>query len=853
MSRRCSCDVSRLSSIAQRATTMPEHADRDVHEEDPAPVDVVGDQPTEQRADGERHRRDAGPDADRHPPLTRRERRGDYPQRRRVHDRRAEPLNRAGADQEVGARREAAGERRQREDRQADDEQPAPAEVVGELSAREHERRERQRIGDDDPLELRLIGIERPLNGRQRDVHDRVVEHDHEQPEGDGHERPPLAILSREEVCRDSRSHRRKLASTSLAVQGPPTRLAADAPKCWEPDAETLERANVVRLMRRHGFDDYRELVQRSIDEPEWFWAAAVEDLGIEFAEPWKQVLDSSRGPEWTTWFVGGKLNIAWNCVHRWARERSAETAAVFRGEDGARRELSFGELSSQVTKLAEALVRLGVEPGDRVAIYLPMSPEVAIASHACAHIGAVQVPIFSGFAAPAVAQRLADSEAKVAITVESSLRRGREIPMLASLEEARREAPSLEHVVLAPFDELLADCPGELEPLAVDSEHPYLLTYTSGTTGRPKGVLHVQGGFLVSIAREVGYQADARPGDVIHFATDMGWIMGPWTVVGGGAMGATIVYAEGAPDWPPDRLWQLIDEERVSILGCSPTLIRALVPHGEPEQDLSSLRIIVTTGEPWNPDPYRWLFEHIGGGRCPIINCSGGTEVGACFLSPTPAIPIKECSVGVPATGMAMDVVDDDGRSLAATGEVGELVCRKPFPGMTRGFWRDDERYLETYWRRFPGIWTHGDWASVDEDGYWFLHGRSDDTLNVAGKRIGPAELESAAVAHPAVLEAAAVGIPHDVKGEVAWVFCVPVPGEEGCESLALAVKALIAADLGKAFAPERIVFVPALPKTRSAKIVRRAVRAAALGDDPGDMSSVENPEAVAEIARAL
>ncbi len=621
----------------------------------------------------------------------------------------------------------------------------------------------------------------------------------------------------------------------------------------WTPDEATLERANVVRLMRRHGIDDYRDLVARSIDDPEWFWPATVEDMGIEFAEPWRKVVDASRGPEWATWFVGGKLNIAWNCVHRWAAERAAETAAVFRGEDGVRRELTFGEQSAQVTKLAEALVRLGVDPGDRVAIYLPMSPEVAIASHACAHIGAVQVPLFSGFAAPAVAQRLTDSEAKVAITVESSLRRGREIPMLATLDEAWREAPSLEHVVLAPFDELLADCPGELEPLAVDSEHAYLLTYTSGTTGRPKGVLHVQGGFLVSIAREVCYQADARPGDVIHFATDMGWIMGPWTVVGGGAMGATIVYAEGAPDWPADRLWRLVEEERVSILGCSPTLIRALIPHGEPARDLSSLRVIVTTGEPWNPDPYRWLFDNVGGGRCPIINCSGGTEVGACFLSPTPAIPIKECSVGVPTTGMAMDVVDDEGRSLVATGEVGELVCRKPFPGMTRGFWRDDERYLDTYWRRFPGIWTHGDWASVDQDGDWFLHGRSDDTLNVAGKRIGPAELESAAVAHPAVAEAAAVGIPHDVKGEVAWVFCVLVPGRQGCESLALEVKSAIGSELGKAFAPERVVFVPALPKTRSAKIVRRAVRAAALGDDPGDLSSVENPEALSEIARAL
>jgi acetyl-CoA synthetase len=621
----------------------------------------------------------------------------------------------------------------------------------------------------------------------------------------------------------------------------------------WAPDAATLERANVVRLMRRHGIDNYGELLRRSIEEPEWFWPAAIEDVGVEFFEPWQRVVDTTRGPEWATWFVGGKLNIAWNCVHRWAERRPDEPAAVFRGEDGARRELTFAEMSNAVTRLAEALVRLGVRSGDRVAIYLPMSPDAAIASHACAHIGAVQVPIFSGFAAPAVAQRLQDSEARVAITAETSLRRGRQVAMRATLEEARREAPTLEHVIIAPFEDLLADFPGTLEPQAVESEHPYLLTYTSGTTGKPKGVLHVQGGFLVSIAREAAYQADSGPGEVLHFATDMGWIMGPWTVVGGGATGATIVYAEGAPDWPVDRLWSMVEEERITILGCSPTLVRALIPHGDPQVDLSSLRIFVTTGEPWNPAPYRWLFETVGGRRCPIINISGGTEVAACFLSPTPATPIKECSLGGPALGMAMDVVDDDGRSLVGTGEVGELVCRKPFPGMTRGFWRDPERYLDTYWRRFPGIWTHGDWASVDEDGYWFLHGRSDDTLNIAGKRIGPAELESAAVSHPAVAEAAAVGVPHDVKGEVAWVFCVAVPGTTGCESLALEVRSLIAADLGKAFAPDRVVFVDALPKTRSAKIVRRVVRATALGDDPGDLSSVENPEAVAAIAARL
>jgi len=621
----------------------------------------------------------------------------------------------------------------------------------------------------------------------------------------------------------------------------------------WRPSEEVLARANIVRLMRRHGFDDYWELVRRSQEDPEWFWPAAIEDMGLEFSTPLERVMDVSRGPEWATWFVGGRLNIAWNCVHRWAERRPDALAAVSLAEDGGRRELTFAELSREVTRLAETLVRLGVAAGDRVAIFLPMSQEVAIASHACAHIGAIQVPIFSGFAAPAVAQRLQASEAKVVITAESSRRRGREVPMLNILEEARAEAPSVEHVVLAPWDDVVADSPGELPPAELDSETPYLLTYTSGTTGRPKGVVHVQGGFLVSIAREVCYQADAKPEDVIHFSTDMGWIMGPWTVVGGGAMGSTLVFAEGAPDWPSDRLWRLVEREDVSILGLSPTLVRALIPHGDPETDLSSLRLMVTTGEPWNPEPYRWLFEKVGGGRCPIINCSGGTEVGACFLSPTPAIPIKACSLGGPALGMAMDVVDGEGRSLVGTGEVGELVCRKPFPGMTRGFWRDPERYLETYWSRFPGVWTHGDWASVDDDGYWFLHGRSDDTLNIAGKRVGPAELESAAVGHPGVLEAAAVGIPHDVKGEVAWLFCIPGPGVGTDDGLAAEIGERVAAELGKAFRPDRVVFVNSLPKTRSAKIMRRAVRAKALGVDPGDLSSLENPEALEEIGRAV
>ena len=633
----------------------------------------------------------------------------------------------------------------------------------------------------------------------------------------------------------------------------------------WAPTPEQVESANLTRLARRLGVERYRDLHRISIEEPERFWPALVEDLGLEFSEPWTEVEDVSHGLEWATWFVGGKLNLAWSCVHRWAAgELADEEAAVWLSEDGERAAWTWHELSDAVYRLAEGLASIGVGEGDAVGIFLPMSPQVAIASHACAHLGAVHVPVFSGFAAPAIAARLADAKAKALITADGSLRRGQVVPMKGIADEAVQGAPTVTHTVVwrrlgledVPmtigrdrwWDELVADTSGGLSAVQVPSEHPYLLAYTSGTTGRPKGALHVQGGFLASIAREVAYQANVKPRDRIHFATDMGWIMGPWTVVGGGACGATIVYAEGAPDFPPDRVWRLIESEQVTMLGVSPTLVRALIPKGEPETDLSSLKTIVTTGEPWNRDPYLWLFEHVGGGRTPIVNCSGGTEVGACFLSTCITEPVKPVALGFPALGQDMDVFDADGKPVR--GEVGELVCKRPWPGMTRGIWSDDERYLDAYWRRFPGVWTHGDWASIDEDGYWFLHGRSDDTLNIAGKRVGPAELESAAIASGVVAEAAAVGVPHAVKGEVAWIFCVALPGARADDDR---VAAAVSASLGKAFAPERIIWVGALPKTRSAKIVRRAVRASALGADPGDLSSLENPESLEEIGRAV
>jgi len=635
----------------------------------------------------------------------------------------------------------------------------------------------------------------------------------------------------------------------------------------WSPTRADVESANLTRLARKLGVEGYVDLHRISIEEPERFWPALIEDLDLEFSEPWEQVVDTSRGDEWATWFTGGKLNLAWNCVHKWAAgELAEEEAAIWHGEDGSRMSLTWGELSDEVFRLAEGLASIGIGPGDAVGIFLPMSPQVAIASHACAHLGAVQVPIFSGFAPPAIASRLADAKAKALITADGSLRRGQVVPMKRIADEALESSPTVTHTVVwrrlglddVPMtigrdrfcDELIEKTSGDLPPKQVDSEHPYLLAYTSGTTGKPKGALHVQGGFLVSIAREVAYQTNVKPGDRIHFATDMGWIMGPWTVVGGGACGATVVYAEGAPDFPADRIWKLVESERVTMLGVSPTLVRALIPKGDPKSDMSSLKAMCTTGEPWNKDPYRWLFDKVGGGTKPIVNCSGGTEVGACFLTTCVTEPIKPVALGFPALGQDMDVYGPDGTPVR--GEVGELVCKRPWPGMTRGIWGDDERYLDAYWRRFPGVWTHGDWASIDEDGYWYLHGRSDDTLNIAGKRIGPAELESAAVGHGAVAEAAAIGVPHEVKGEVAWIFCVLKPGNEATPACALEISTAVTDELGKAFRPERIVFVSALPKTRSAKIVRRAVRARVLGKEQGDLSSLENPEALDEIGEA-
>ena len=643
----------------------------------------------------------------------------------------------------------------------------------------------------------------------------------------------------------------------------------------WRPSPEYVERANVTRFMRAHGIGTEEELLARSVADVAWFWDAVVRDLGLEFTAPYERVLDDSRGIEWSTWFGGGRVNLGWNCVGRWAERNPEAVAVIWEGEEGATSSTTYAELDVRTRALASGLAGLGVGPGDAVGIFLPMTPEAVVSVMACASLGAVFLPIFSGFGADAVAVRLNDAGAKVLITADGYPRRGKTVRMKEVADEAVAAVPTLERVVVVAragrddvpwaqgrdvaFDELAASVPhaegGTRAYAELDPEHPLFVAYTSGTTGRPKGAVHVHGGFLVKIAEEVAYQVDLHPDERLFWFADLGWIMGPWEIVGALALGSTVVLYDGAPNHPgPDRIWDLVERHGITHLGVSPTLIRALIPAGEEpvaRHDLSSLRILASTGEPWNPEPYRWFSDEVGGGRLPIINLSGGTEVGACFLSPHPISPLKPCSLRGPALGMDMAIYRADG-SEAGPGEVGELVCRRPWPSMTRGLRGDPERYLDAYWRRFPGVWCHGDWASVDEDGHWFLHGRSDDTLSVAGKRLGPAEVEGVLTLHPAVAESAAVGIPHEVKGEAIWCFVVVKPGAGDDPNLPTALADLVAEHLGKAFRPSRVLLVPELPRTRSAKILRRAIRAAVAGEDPGDLSSLENPSALDAVRAA-
>jgi acetyl-CoA synthetase len=606
--------------------------------------------------------------------------------------------------------------------------------------------------------------------------------------------------------------------------------------------------------MTAHGITQLADLVARSIGEPEWFWDAVVEDLAIPFTTPYEKVLDTSDGIPWARWFTGGHINLADACVDRWAATSPDAPAIIWEGEEGGVRTWTFLELQAHTDALAHELVAHGVRQGDAVGLFLPMLPETVAAVMAVAKIGAVFLPIFSGYGAEAVRVRLEDGDAKALVTSSAFPRRGRTVPMGDTASAAAAGLRCADHVIVVERTgrPLAPDAP-PFPTASVESEHPLFIAYTSGTTGRPKGVVHVHGGWTVKIAEEAAFQTDAGPGDRLFWLTDIGWIMGPWAMTGALANGATLVLYDGAPDHPePDRLWSFVARHEVTICGISPTLIRALMQHGEQSarrHDLTNLRVLASTGEPWNEDPWRWYFEVIGGGRCPVINISGGTEVGACFLAPHPVAPISPMSLGGPSLGMAVDVYDEHGQPLR--GAVGELVCTKPWPGMTRGLYQDPERYLETYWSRWPDVWVHGDWASI-EDGQWYLHGRSDDTIKIAGKRLGPAEVESVLVSHPAVVEAAAVGLPNELKGEELWGYAVLVPGVEPTDDLRAELVALVAEHLGASFRPAGIRFTRSLPKTRSSKVLRRAIRATAIGEDPGDLSSLEDQGSIDAVRAA-
>lgn len=635
----------------------------------------------------------------------------------------------------------------------------------------------------------------------------------------------------------------------------------------WRPDEDYLQNSNVARLMRRFGVSTADELRAVSVADVAAFWQVVVEDLEIPFHQPYTDVLDLSRGIEWPDWFVGGGLNAVDACLGKWVARTPDAVAVTHESEDGVVRTLTYAELDDQVARVRHGLRARRISKGDAVAIYLPMTPEAVVATYAVASIGAVLVPLFSGFAAPAIASRIQDAAAKAVICADGTMRRRKVAAMLPQLRTALESCPGVETVVVVnnlaepvelregewAWSDLAAHEPDrEVERTAAGDV--LLLAYTSGTTGRPKGAVHTHAGFVAKTSSEVSYGFEMGPGRTFCWITDMGWIMGPLSILGTHGTGGTLVLYEGSPDVPDTaRLWQLVERHRVSMLGVSPTLIRTLrAAGGTPSEDLSSVRVLGSTGEPWDPESYEWLARDVFGSRVPIINFSGGTEVGGSFLCPYPVEDIHSCSLGGPALGMDVDVVDDAARPVR--GEIGELVCRQPWPSMTRGVWNDNaegERYHESYWSTFPGLWRHGDFALVDETGSWFILGRSDDVMNVAGKRVAPAEIESVVAGEPLVAESAVVGIPDATKGEAVWVFYVAKGDLEPADEDAVAqrVRRLIAEGVGKPFAPSRVVRVARLPKTRSAKIMRRAIRAAVLDADPGDLSGAENPQAVEEI----
>jgi acetyl-CoA synthetase len=608
------------------------------------------------------------------------------------------------------------------------------------------------------------------------------------------------------------------------------------------------------------------EIYSRAAADPEAFWASWAREL--DWFEPWQDVLRWT--PPHAEWFSGGRLNAAWNCLDRHvAGPRRNKAALIWEGEPGDRRIYTYHQLHREVGRFANALKSLGVQRGDRVAIYLPMVPEAVIAMLACARIGAPHSVVFGGFSAESLRDRIVDAEARVLITADGGFRRGRVVPLKKAADAAVAECPTIEHVIVvrrgggldAPvsmhhgrdhwYDELIAgvspDCPAE----AMDSEDLLYILYTSGTTGKPKGVVHTTGGYLTHVHATTRLVFDLKDEDVYWCTADVGWVTGhSYIVYGPLSNGATVVVYEGAPDWPDrGRFWQLVERYGISILYTAPTAIRAFMRWGTDwpaKSDLSSLRLLGTVGEPINPEAWMWYHRHIGGERCPVVDTWWQTETGGIMITPLPGVTATTPgSATVPFPGVSAAILDAEGTEVSA----GYLAITKPWPGMLRGVYRDEERFRSTYWSRWTDTYFPGDGAKRDADGYYWILGRVDDVLNVAGHRIGTMEVESALVDHQSVAEAAVVGRADELKGQAIAAFVTVKEGIETTEELRAELRAHVAAKIGAIARPDDILFAADLPKTRSGKIMRRLLRDIAEGRALGDTTTLADPAVVARL----
>jgi len=637
----------------------------------------------------------------------------------------------------------------------------------------------------------------------------------------------------------------------------------------FQPDSDIQRSSTLAAFLRDCGADSYEDLAQRANAEPDWFWDRIINFAGIKFSRPYTQLRDMSDGPESIRWAVGGTLNLTETCLDAHIENGLGDKIAIdWVGEDGSQRSWTYSDLATETARVASALAQRGVKPGQAVGIYMPMIPEIEAALLGIARLGAVAVPLFSGFAPPAIVSRLNDSDAVAVLTADATPRRGTPVWMEAKLAEALQDVPSVHTVIsLRRFGGEVADpgrdldwqqSVGKADPTypaqPVSADAALMIAYTSGTTGRPKGVVHTHLGVQAKAASDFLLGLDMKHDDRHLWMTDMGWVMGPLTLLSVLLSGATLVLAEGAPSMPGDpfRLLRIAAEMKVTHMGVAPTLVRQFMtqdPAPLSSYDLSPLRIVASTGEPWTDDAWIWQLDHICRRRAVPLNISGGTELFGAILTSTVLHEVRPGGFSAQALGVGAKVLRQDG-SEAAPGEVGELVVTQPPLGLTPAIRGDRERYLETYWSTYPGIWRHGDWVRCDPDGTWYILGRSDDTLNIAGKRIGPPEIEGALTETGEVVDAAAIAAPDDIKGVAVVCVCVAAPGVVPDADLVERLKNRVGEVVSKPFRPREIHFVEALPKTRSMKTMRRIVRAAFLDEDPGDLASVSNPETIQPIA---